>query len=198
MRDVLKRTEGLREQKRRQTHQRIAEVGLSSFLAKGYEATTLEEIAAAAGISRRTLFYYFKSKDDILLAHLSGYADILKSAILENASVAAPLDLVRATLVNLSTTRFQSYQTIAFARLIRESEVLRARQLARYAQLEQALHEALCNLWPDEQRRDGLRLVAMVSIGTLRLAADKWFEQNGERPLAKYIEDAFEHLKVEI
>lgn len=198
MRDVLKRTEGLREQKRRQTHQRIAEVGLSSFLAKGYEATTLEEIAAAAGISRRTLFYYFKSKDDILLAHLSGYADILKSAILENASAAAPLDLVRATLVDLSTTRFQSYQTIAFARLIRESEILCARRLARYAQLEQALHEALCILWPDEQRRDGLRLVAMVSIGTLRLAADKWLEQNGERPLAKYIEEAFEHLKIEI
>lgn len=198
MRDVLKRTEGLREQKRRQTHQRIAEVGLSSFLAKGYEATTLEEIAAAAGISRRTLFYYFKSKDDILLAHLSGYADILKSAILENASATAPLDLVRATLVNLSNTRFQSYQTIAFARLIRESEILCARRLARYAQLEQALHEALCILWPEEQRRDGLRLVAMVSIGTLRLAADKWLEQNGERPLAKYIEEAFEHLKIEI
>lgn len=198
MRDVLKRTEGLREQKRRQTHQRIAEVGLSSFLAKGYEATTLEEIAAAAGISRRTLFYYFKSKDDILLAHLSGYADILKSAILENASATAPLDLVRATLVNLSNTRFQSYQTIAFARLIRESEILCARRLARYAQLEQALHEALCILWPEEQRRDGLRLVAMVSIGTLRLAADKWLEQNGERPLATYIEEAFEHLKIEI
>lgn len=198
MRDGLKKTEGLREQKRRQTHQRIAEAGLRSFLAKGYEATTLEEIAAAAGISRRTFFYYFKSKDDILLAHLGGFADILKSAILENASAAAPLDLVRATLLNLSTTRFQEYQTIAFSRLLRESEVLRARRLARDAQLEQALHEALCSLWPDEGRRDGLRLVAMASIGTLRLAADKWFEHNGERPLANYIEEAFERLKAEI
>ena len=74
MDDVLLKPEGLRERKRRQTLQRIAEVGLSLFLRKGYEATTLDEIAAAAGISRRTFFYYFKSKDEVLLAYLGGYA----------------------------------------------------------------------------------------------------------------------------
>ena len=77
-------TEGLRERKRRQTLQRIAEVGLRLFLAKGYEATTLEEIAAAADIARRTFFYYFKSKDGILLAYQAGFADALKAAIPAN------------------------------------------------------------------------------------------------------------------
>ncbi len=38
---------------------------MKSFLAKGYQETTLDEIAAAAGISRRTFFYYFKSKNEI-------------------------------------------------------------------------------------------------------------------------------------
>jgi hypothetical protein len=42
--------------------------GLKLFVANGYEATTLEAVAAAAGISRRTFFHYFKSKEELLLA----------------------------------------------------------------------------------------------------------------------------------
>src|SRR5437899_1559960 len=95
MQDVLPKTEGLRERNRRQTLQRIAEVGIELFLAKGYDATTLDEIAAAAGISRRTFFYYFRSKDDILLAHLASYADALKATILESASAGEPIDVMR-------------------------------------------------------------------------------------------------------
>ncbi len=62
------REQGLRERKRRETLRRIAEEGLKLFLTNGYEATTLDEIAEAAGISRRTFFYYLKSKEEILLA----------------------------------------------------------------------------------------------------------------------------------
>ncbi len=66
------REEGLRERKRRETLHRIAEQGLKLFLSNGYEATTLDAIAEAAGISRRTFFYYFKSKEEILLAWQDG------------------------------------------------------------------------------------------------------------------------------
>jgi hypothetical protein len=47
-------------------------------------------------------------------------------------------------------------------------------------------------------RREGLRLLAMASLGAMRLAADAWIEQDGKRPLAKYIQDAFKNLKAEI
>jgi AcrR family transcriptional regulator len=49
---------GLAERKQGETLDRIGEAGLELFVAKGYEATTLGDMAAAAGISRRTLFYY--------------------------------------------------------------------------------------------------------------------------------------------
>ena len=65
---VAKKKEGLRERKRLETLRRIAETGLKLFIAHGYEGTTLEAIAEAAGISRRTFFYYFKSKEEVLLA----------------------------------------------------------------------------------------------------------------------------------
>jgi AcrR family transcriptional regulator len=63
---------GLRERKRQETLERITAAGLKLFAAQGYEATTLDAIAAEAGISRRTFFHYFKSKDDILISMQSG------------------------------------------------------------------------------------------------------------------------------
>jgi AcrR family transcriptional regulator len=189
--------EGLRERKRRQTLQRIAEVGLKLFLAKGYEAATLDEIAAAAGISRRTFFYYFKSKDDILLAYLDGYTDALKASVLESSSAGAPLDVARDAVLKVVALSDAS-QTIATVRLMRDSKAMRARGQAGYLQREQALYEALCELWPGKERREGLRFVAMAAMGATRLAVDTWLAQDGKRPLAKYIQDAFKTLKAEI
>jgi AcrR family transcriptional regulator len=196
MQDALPKTEGLRERNRRQTLQRIAEVGIELFLAKGYDATTLDEIAAAAGISRRTFFYYFRSKDDILLTHLASYADALKAMILESAS-GEPIDVMRDALVKLSA-RFESPRTIAIVRLIRETRTLDASRQGRQLQLEQAACDALRELWPAKERRDRLRLVAMASMGLMRLVVDAWLEQDGKRPLAKDIQKAFRDLRAEV
>jgi AcrR family transcriptional regulator len=197
MHNALPKTEGLRERNRRQTLQRIAEVGIELFLAKGYDATTLDEIAAAAGISRRTFFYYFRSKDDILLAHLASYADALKATILESASAGEPIDVMRDALVKLSA-RFESPRTIAIVRVVRETRTLHASRQGRQLQLEQAACDALRELWPAKERRDRLRLVAMASMGLMRLVVDAWIEQDGKRSLAKDIQKAFLSLKAEI
>src|SRR6266568_3244529 len=196
MANTLQGTESLRERNRRQTLERIEEVAIELFLAKGYEATTLEEIAATAGISRRTFFYYFKSKDDILLARVSNYADALKAAVLENSSAKVPIEVVRNALLELST-RLDSRRT-ATARLIRENVVLGVRRQLSYHLLEEAVFESLSKLWPANARRDRLRLVAVTAVGILRLSVDTWLEQDGKRPLAKYIQDGFKNLKAEI
>jgi AcrR family transcriptional regulator len=191
------RPEGLRERKRRETFQRIADVGLRLFLAKGYEATTLDEIAAAAGISRRTFFYYFESKDDVLLAQLTGYEEIIKESILERSPAEAPIDVARHALLK-AATRFPAPQSLAFARLMRESQALRARQHGiGFLRFEQVLYETLRELWPAKGRRDRLRLVAMAAMCAMRLASDTWIEEDGKRPLSKYIQDAFRDLKSE-
>jgi AcrR family transcriptional regulator len=197
MDEALMKPEGLRERKRRQTRQRIAEAGLSLFHRKGYEATTLDEIAAAAGISRRTFFYYFASKDEVLLAYLGGYAVTLKALVLESASAGEPLDVARAALLRIVAS-FPEPEMMATARLIQESKVLQARRHAIYLQLEQAIYDGLCMLWPQKPRQDSLRLVAMASIGVLRLATDAWLGQDGKRPLATGIRDGFRRLKAEI
>src|SRR5207237_8043605 len=57
---------GLRERKKQQTHEKIERVALQLFAERGYDETTLADIADAADVSRRTIFAYFQSKEDIV------------------------------------------------------------------------------------------------------------------------------------
>lgn len=197
MESTTPKEEGLRERKRRETLRRIAETGLKLFLTNGYEATTLEAIAEAAGISRRTFFYYFKSKEEILLAWQGGLIDAIRTALLEQSTKQPPLDAVKNALLKLAT-RYQSDQAIVIDRLMRSNETLRTRHQTKYVQQEQVVFEALCEMWPLPKRRKALRIVAMMSIGAMRLAIDAWSQEGGKRPVAAYLREAFANLKAQI
>jgi AcrR family transcriptional regulator len=191
MKGTSERPRGLRERKRRETSERIVEKGLKLFVRDGYEATTLDAISAAAGISRRTFFYYFKSKEDVLLAaHDSGFREALRPAMLDESPDQAPLEAVQKCLIKLAS-RYETKESIVFDRLMESTEALRARKEAVFVETEQILFDAMCELWPSPGRRDGLRLVAMVAMGTLRLALDKWKQNDAAHPLAYYLRQGF-------
>jgi AcrR family transcriptional regulator len=189
--------EGWREKKRRETLQRITQSALKLFLAKGYEETTLDEIAEASGISRRTFFYYFKSKEEILVAWQRGMPEALRAAILTESADQPPLDAVLNALLK-GATRNDTGQAITIDRILRSNEQLRASNQAKYLQMEQAAFESLCELWPQARRRKALRMVAMMSVGALRLAIDGWAEEQARKPLANYLKEAFAGLKAEL
>jgi AcrR family transcriptional regulator len=193
---VSRKEEGLRERKRRETLQRISEVGLRLFMAKGYDATTLDEIAAEAGISRRTFFYYFESKDDIILAYVGVFAEALKTAVKESAASNTPLDRVQDAVTKVFG-RIETSKLLTIVRFMGESMTLGVKR-RKDLQFEQAIFETLCEIWPAKNRRTRLRLVTMASIGATRVAVGAWREQNGKRPLASYIREAFNDLRAEI
>jgi AcrR family transcriptional regulator len=190
--------EGLRERKHRETRQRIAEAGQRLFLANGYEGTTLDAIAAEAGISRRTFFSYFKSKDDISLFWQEADSASLHADLLKTSPDIPPLDAVRDVIVK-HIARYTTEQMTAVDNLMRSSESLLARKQTYYAEQEQALFNTLCQVWRQPERRPALRMVALVAIGAMRLALQAWREQTGQRkPVAKFLRDAFDSLKSEL
>ncbi len=191
MNEAPEKVQGLRERKRRETSERIIEKGLKLFIRNGYDGTTLEAIAEAAGISRRTFFYYFKSKEDVLLAARdSGFREALRPVMLEESPEQTPLNAAKNCLIKLAS-RYETKESIVFDRLMESTEALRARKEAVFVDTERILLEAMCELWPAPGRRDGLRLVAMVAIGTLRLALDKWKQNGAAHPLAYYLRQGF-------
>ena len=185
---------GLRERKRRSTLARIAETGLKLFIENGYEATTLDAIAAASGISRRTFFYYLKSKEDVLLAHESGdIPHVLRPTLLQQSPEQSPIDAARKTFLALAS-RYESKESILADRILRSTETLRLRKDALLVQMEEMLAEAMYELWPDRSERPALRMAAMMAMGTLRFAKESWRQDNAAHPLAHYIEEAFDLL----
>ncbi|MFB4390578.1 MULTISPECIES: TetR/AcrR family transcriptional regulator [unclassified Pseudomonas] len=188
-------SEGLRERKQRETRQRIAQVALQLFLADGYDGTTLDAIAAGAGISRRTFFSYFKSKDDIILFGLEADSAELIAEVLKASPDTSPLDAVRDVMVK-RIARYTTEQMTAIDNLMLSSESLLARKQAFYAKQEQALFLALREVWRQPERQTALRMVAMISIGAMRLALQAWREQNGQRkPATQFLRDAFDSLR---
>ncbi|HEY5759731.1 MAG TPA: helix-turn-helix domain-containing protein, partial [Steroidobacter sp.] len=177
--------------KRQETSERIIDKGLKLFVKNGYDATTLEALADAAGISRRTFFYYFKSKEDVLLAARdSGFREALKPTMLEESADQPPFVAIQKCLIKLAS-RYETKESVVFDRLMQSTAALRARQEAGFVQTERILLEAMCELWPEPGRRDALRLVAMVAMGTLRLALEKWKQDDAAHPLAHYLRQSF-------
>ncbi|MFV3129501.1 TetR/AcrR family transcriptional regulator [Niveispirillum sp. KHB5.9] len=189
--------EGVRERKRRETLRRITDAGMCLFIEKGYEATTLDEIAAEAGISRRTFFYYFKSKDEILLSLQSGMGEMIVTHLLEAPRDQRPLDAVRDAVIKVCAP-YPAEEMLAIDRIMRSSEVVQARKQASYIQHEKVLFAALRELWPAPERETALRLVAMMAIGAMRLAFEALNRENGQRPIAELLHETFDALKTEI
>ena len=190
-----KEREGRRERKKRETLERIAEAGLRLFVKNGYDGTTLDEIAAEAGIARRTFFYYFKSKEAILMAYLDGgFARSSVPLLLAQPTDQAPLAAVRDSFLQLMSW-FETEEALVVDALLGSTEALRARMQANYVETEHLVFEALCELWPQPERAASLRIVAMVSVGAMRVAKEAWRQEGGHRPLAEHLRESFAALE---
>ena len=188
---------GLRERKRRETTQRIVDAALRLFIANGYDATTLDAIAAEAGISRRTFFYYFKSKDEILLSLMEGSDAAIAAAVRAEPSSKRPLAVARDALIAIGA-RYPADEMIVIDRLMRSNAAVQARKQANYVRQELGLFAALQEKWPAPERAEALRLVAMMAVGAIRLSLETLYREEGKRPLPQIVAESFATLDAEI
>ncbi len=144
---------GLRERKRQQTRQALISAAMRLFEEKGYDETTVAEIAVGAGVSTKTFFNYFASKDEVLFPHLSRRIDGAVGVIEQRKpgeSMAAVL--VRAVEFMLAeAVRDELTAGLASARLplIISVPAVQAATLRRYFLAETRLAEALHRAYPD-------------------------------------------------
>lgn len=89
---------GLRERKKEKTRQALASAAMRLFAERGYEATTVADIAAAAEVSTRTFFAYFPSKEDVFFTGTRERLDLVRQAFAAHAAALPPLTAMRATL----------------------------------------------------------------------------------------------------
>jgi AcrR family transcriptional regulator len=93
---------GLRERKRIETRQRIADIATVLFFQRGFDAVTVAEIATAADVSKVTVFNYFPRKEDMLFDRAPEAEAMLVDAVEQRAAEQTPVGAVRTLLVDLA------------------------------------------------------------------------------------------------
>lgn len=155
----------------------IADAAVRLFLERGFTETTIDDIAAEAGISRRTYFRYFASKDDAVLEYMSLLAGritrALESRPAEEPGLSALQNAMREVLMDEIQDAPLAY---SLTRLILETPALRDRQLGINAAMEARVAVILA-------RRLGLptvdttaRLVAALGTDALDIGIQRWLE----------------------
>ncbi len=195
--EMGERPPGLRERKRQQTRERLTSVAMRLFLERGFEATTLDDIVAAADISRRTFFHYFASKEDLVFAWQDTFDDDLTAAVAARPPEEPPLRAAMNALVSLFG-QFDLDEMQVLLHLVHDTPALRARDHIKYERLERTLAVTLSQRLGVEQTALQPRLVAMVAIGALRVASQVWLEEEGQRDTAEYTRQVFAVLRGEL
>jgi AcrR family transcriptional regulator len=175
---------GLRERKRRQTRERLTRVAMALFLARGFEATTLDDIASAADISRRSFFHYFASKEDVVFAWQEESSAALITAVAARPANESMLTAAE-NAISAMVRQLEPGEAMAMAQLKRDNPALQARDQVKYEKLERALAEALGKRAGHKTERLQARLVAMIATGAMRIGGELWAAEGArEKPEA--------------
>ncbi|MGW2593187.1 TetR family transcriptional regulator [Streptomyces sp. NPDC001515] len=165
---------GLRERKKQLTYRAVSEAAISLFLERGFDKVSVAEVAAAADISKPTLFRYFPAKEDLVLHRFADHEDEPARVVASRAAGETPLDaLLRHLLDGLErrdpvTGLCDVPEILDFLRLLYGTPSLVAGMYAYQSRSEAALARALGD-------GTGDRLAAGQIVAVLRiLALENW------------------------
>ncbi len=182
---------GLRERKKSATRQALHEAAVRLAVERGVDHVTIEAIADAAAVSRRTFSNYFSGKEQALL-----YGDELRLRRLLDLVRARPAAETPWTTLTRAAEEFTAERLdddpdwLAQARLLRHDSSLLAHQVATYAAAERELAAEIAGRMPDGgERLVRARLLAATFLATLRVTIQLWREQP-DLPLADLVRQA--------
>jgi AcrR family transcriptional regulator len=164
---------GLRERKKARTRRAISEAAISLFLDRGYDAVSVAEIAAAAEVSKRTLFAYFPSKDDLVLHRFADHEDESARVVRGREPGEAPLAALHRHLRTALADRdpisglCDVPPVVAFYRLVLETPTLRGAMLQYQTRGEDALTSALLEATPVGPQRELTARLAACQVLTV-------------------------------
>lgn len=168
----MNRQPGLRERKKQRTREAIAQAAKELFVERGYDATTLPDIAEAADVSTRTIFAYFPSKEDVLFSDFAQMRDGLAQALAERPEGTDALETVREFILALHAAKGSDLDQRLQA-CVSADPTLRSHLRARIAQLEDVIAPAIADdlRAPEDDTR--AQVVAASLTAAFNLLADR-------------------------
>jgi len=172
---------------------RLEQAALALYGERGFENTTVAEIAARAGLTERTFFRHFADKREVLFWGAGSLQQLLVGAVVSAPDSATPIDAVAAAL-EAAGALLQERRESARQRqtVIAANTELRERELIKLASLASALADAL-------RRRGAIDPAAMLAaeagIAVFKVAFERWVNESNQRDLPQVIRESLDELK---
>lgn len=183
---------GLRERKKRETRERISAVALERFARDGFVATTINDIAEEAGIATRTFFYYFDTKEDVVLGDLMDRLARLVEDLRAQPADLAPLLALWNAMELLADEFDASPDAQERYRLVVREPSVNARALDLQIAWEDKIVEELASRFSDPDGDAQAHVVVAFGLGGFRTAARRSITTG--RPLRQLLDDSLAAL----
>jgi AcrR family transcriptional regulator len=172
---------------------RLERAAMELFVERGFEQTTVTEIAARAGLTQRTFFRYFADKREVLFGGARMLEESLVNSVASAPESTAPVDAVAAALEAVGAV-MQERREFSRQRqaVVDANPELRERELIKLASLASAIAGAL--------RKRGVgdpaaSLTAEAGIAVFKVAFTQWVYQAGPADLPRIMRESFTELK---
>ena len=185
--------QGLRERKKRQTRIDLARAAVSLFEERGYDAVTVDDIAAAANVSRRTFFRYFDTKDDLVAVDPEGKIAAMRIALRDGPPDEPTLDALRRGALAMTAAYWDPDLTRAVFHLLeREPKMLAAAMAFQVRYTESLAQELAIDMETDERLDPRPRILAHTAVSMMRAAVAGWLADESSADPVERAEQVFE------
>jgi AcrR family transcriptional regulator len=172
---------------------RLEQAALELFGERGFEQTTVEDIAKRAGLTKRTFFRHFSDKREVLFGGGDELKELFVRSLAAAPASAAPMD---AIAVSLEAAGAELQGRAEFARqrqaVIAANAELQERELVKLASIADALADTLRRRGVEEPAAS---LTAEAAIAVFRIAFERWVAAGDERDLPELIRESMAALR---
>jgi AcrR family transcriptional regulator len=172
---------------------RLEKAAMALFAERGYDNTTVAEIAGRAGLTERTFFRYFADKREVLFQGAGALEELMVAAVSGADESVPPIGAVAAAL-DAAGSLLQEWREGACRRqaVIAANAELHERELIKLAALASALAEALRHRGTPAS---SAALTAEAGIAVFRVAVERWVGEGGGRDLVDVIRQSLDELR---
>lgn len=163
---------GIREQRKRLTREDLLQAAKEMFEERGYDNVTVAEIAAGAGVSVKTLFQHFRSKEDLLLAELDAVHERLLTALRVRDAARSPIEaLTEWMLSEVENSPPDGMER--FQRTVGNSPAVASLRRRLYEQWEDAIARVLADEANEARPTPRTRLIAAQLVSMVRVTSSQ-------------------------
>lgn len=178
----------LQSRKQQLVRDAIWDAAIDLFAEKGFDETTVDDIAERAGVSRRSFFRYFGSKDDLLGQGMATYGEALSEAVRACPATYTPLEVVRETALVIARGAAAQPRTRTIIEIAERNAAARAAQLSRRPEVEDQVAAAFASRARRATKADVTpRLLAALTLSILDVAFRSWYEHD-QRDISASVE----------